>query len=120
MHAPDETRDFARHLRRQLTLPETMLWQALKPGRAMGLKFRKQHPLGPYVLDFYCHQAGLAVEVDGLAHSLVGKAAGDARRDGWLADKGIRTLRIAARDVLKDADGVARMIFHAARERLTA
>jgi very-short-patch-repair endonuclease len=119
MHVPDETRDFARHLRRQLTLPEAMLWRALKPGRAIGLQFRKQHPLGPYVLDFYCHRAGLAVEVDGLAHSLVGKAAGDARREAWLAEKGIRTLRVVPRDVLKDADGVARMVFHAARERLT-
>jgi len=52
--ASDVTRDFARFLRRRLTLPEGLLWRAIKGGKADGLKFRKQHPIGPYVLDFYC------------------------------------------------------------------
>lgn len=117
MLARDDTRDFARHLRRRLSLPEAILWRSLKAARADGLHFRKQHPLGPYVLDFFCHQARLCVEVDGLGHGVGGAPAKDARRDGWLADKGVLALRIAARDVLKETDGVVRMIVDLARER---
>ena len=109
------TRHLARHLRRRLTLPEGLLWRALKAGKADGLKFRKQHPLGPYILDFYCHQARLCVEVDGGAHGFGNRPGLDARRDGWLADKGIRTLRISATGVLAEIDGVVAMIVEAAR-----
>ena len=83
-----------------MSLPEVLLWKALKSA-APGLHFRKQHPLGPYVLDFYCDAAKLAVEVDGMAHGTADRPARDDRRDAWLADKGVRTLRIAAREVLR-------------------
>ena len=82
MQAHHETRDFARFLRRRLSLPEGLLWRAIKAGKADGLNFRKQHPMAPYVLDFYCHQARLCVEVDGEAHWLGDQPAKDARRDG--------------------------------------
>ncbi len=110
MDAPAETRDFAKFLRRRLTLPEGLLWRAIKTGKAGGLKFRKQHPIGPYVLDFYCAQLRLCVEVDGGSHSLGDRAARDMVRDGWLADRGIRTLRISASLVLEDVDAAVRTI----------
>ena len=99
----------ARELRRKLALPELILWQHLRH-RPDGLKFRKQHAAGPYVLDFYCEQARLCIELDGSAHDFTNAAAADRYRDGWLADAGIRTLRIAARDVLSNLDGVLQLI----------
>jgi very-short-patch-repair endonuclease len=66
--ARDTTTRNARNLRRKMTLPEVILWQWLRQ-RPDGLKFRRQHPTGPYVLDFFCSDARLAIEVDGEAHS---------------------------------------------------
>ena len=114
MDAPDETRDFARTLRRRLSLPEGLLWRALKGRKADGLHFRRQHPIGPYVLDFYCAAAELAVEVDGRSHDVDSGPAADARRDAWLADQGIRTLRLPAYLVLTDLDAAVRTIVEAA------
>lgn len=117
MHANHEVRDFAKSLRRRLTLPEGLLWRAIKGGKADGLGFRKQHPVGPYVLDFYCHETRPCVEVDGGSHSLGDQPAKDARRDKWLADRGIVTLRIAAAIVLDDVDAAVGMVVVAARRR---
>ena len=64
------------------------------------LKFRRQHPIGSYVLDFFCAEAALAVEIDGAAHDLPRQADKDAVRDRALGEAGIRVLRFAARDVL--------------------
>ena len=110
MHAPSETRDFAKHLRRNLSLPEGLLWRALKAAGPEGLKFRKQHPIGPYVLDFYCHALRFCVEVDGAWHGYGGQPLRDDKRDGYLADKGISTLRISAELVLADVDDAIRAI----------
>ena len=115
MDVNHETRDFARFLRRRLSLPEGLLWRALKAGKVQGLKFRKQHPVGPYVLDFYCHQARLCVEIDGASHGFGRQPEKDARRDGWLAGKGVRTLRISASLVLGDVDDAVRMIVDVAQ-----
>jgi very-short-patch-repair endonuclease len=114
MQAHHEIRAFAKHLRRRLTLPEGLLWRAIKGRQADGLHVRKQHPIGPYVLDFYCHEARLCVEIDGAAHTFGDRPRADARRDAWLAGKGVRTLRIPASAVLEDVDGVVRMILDAA------
>src|SRR5688572_14801700 len=110
MDAPIDTRDFAKFLRRRLTLPEGLLWRAIKGGKADGLKFRKQHPIGPYVLDFYCAELRLCVEVDGGSHSLGNRASKDEARDAWLAEKAIRTLRISASLVLDEVDDAVRTI----------
>jgi very-short-patch-repair endonuclease len=88
-----------------MSLPEVVLWQQLR-GRPGGLKFRRQHPAGPYVLDFYCEKARLCIEVDGAAHDLGDSPARDVRRDAWLADAGIRTVR----DVLQNLESVLRLI----------
>jgi very-short-patch-repair endonuclease len=92
----------ARELRRNMTLPEVILWQALRGGRLAGLRFRRQHPIGPYILDFYCPSARLAVEVDGFAHDTAAQVQRDENRDAWLAERGVKVLRVAAGDVLKD------------------
>ena len=99
----------ARALRRKMTFPEVHLWQQLRQ-RPDGLKFRRQHPAGLYVLDFYCEEARLGIEVDGMAHNLGNNPSADERRDAWLAQAGIRILRLAAPDVLKNLDGVMQHI----------
>src|SRR6185437_3608359 len=85
-----------------MTLPEVVLWTALRKGRLAGLRFRRQHPIGPYILDFYCPSARLAVEVDGFVHESEAQFQHDERRTAWLAGRGVRVLRIAARDILRD------------------
>ena len=112
---PSDIIDRARDLRREMSLPEVQLWQALRGEKLGGLKFRRQHPIAPYVLDFYCAGARLAVEIDGESHE--GRGAQDARRDAFLLDQGIRTLRIPARDVLNDLTAVTDHIHREARSR---
>ena len=104
MDAPKRTRRNAKALRRTMSLPEVLLWIGLKARRLEGLHFRKQHPIGPYVLDFYCDALRLAVEVDGYAHDTGDRPRRDARRDAWLLAQGIRTLRIPAIEVLASVD----------------
>jgi very-short-patch-repair endonuclease len=117
MEAPRETIELAKRLRREMSPPETRLWTALRGRKADGLRFRRQHPIGPYVLDFYCDSARLAVEVDGHAHLMGDRPRRDERRDAWLAARGIRSLRIDARDVRDELDGVVDLIVAAAGNR---
>lgn len=107
----------ARKLRREMTLPEVLMWQALR-ARPCGLKFRRQHPSGDYILDFFCSDARLAIEIDGEAHSRGDRPTRDIVRDRWMAKRGITTMRIAASDVLDDLDAVMRGVVAEARARL--
>ena len=95
----------ARKFRRTLSPPEAIVWNILRK-RPDGFKFRRQHPIGPYVLDFYCHQSLLAIEIDGVGHQLGENPQRDARPDEWVAGQGIATLRIDANDVRNDVEGV--------------
>ena len=104
---PWKTISRARQLRQQMSLPERLLWFALRK-KQTGLRFRRQHPAGPYILDFYCDSAKLCVEVDGESHNFTGEH--DNRWDAWLMRQGVRTLRILAKDVLSDADAVVSYI----------
>ena len=99
----------ARALRREMSLPERMLWQQLRlrPG---GLKFRRQHPIGPYVVDFYCSTARLAIEIDGKSHDMGANPARDIERTNFLKENGHRVLRVSAQRVLADAVGTAEAI----------
>jgi len=117
MRAAAQTFAHARRLRRDMTLPEIVLWRALRRKALAGLRFRKQHPMGDCVLDFYLPSARLAIEVDGKAHDRGDRPLRDARRDAWLAGRGVRVLRVPARDVLdeKALEGVLRAIAEAAR-----
>ncbi len=112
------TTSSARRLRREMTLPEVRLWVRLRQPAEGAPRFRRQHPLGPYVLDFYCPAAKLCVEVDGWGHNMGEQPARDERRDVWLAARGIATLRVPAADVLVDPDGVADAIVRTVLERV--
>ena len=109
-----KTVDNARGLRREMSPPEVALWQWLRQ-RPSGLKFRRQHPVGPYVLDVYCASARLAVEIDGSGHDHIERVTHDERRDIWLRAQGFRVLRIKAIDVLTDLDSVMRHILNNCR-----
>ena len=105
----------ARTLRKAMTPPELRLWLALRAKAQEGLRFRRQHPIGPFILDFYCASAKLAVEVDGEGHGYGDQPERDARRDRWLAKQGIRILRIRAIEVRDNLDGVIIAVVLAAR-----
>jgi very-short-patch-repair endonuclease len=85
-----------------MTPPELRLWLALRRKSHAGLRFRRQHPVGPYILDFYCPAAHLAVEVDGDTHNY----RDDTGRDRCLKGRGIRVLRIPAADLRDRLDDV--------------
>jgi very-short-patch-repair endonuclease len=84
-----------------------MLWTRLRIRREDEPNFRRQHPVGPYILDFYCADARLAVEVDGQGHGAEERVRHDAARDAWLGEQGITVYRVQARTVLADAAAVA-------------
>ena len=113
-HQP-QTLERARALRQRMTLPEVLLWQKLRGRGLDGLRFRRQHPLGPFIVDFYCDEAKLAVEVDGATHDAADRPDRDVRRGRWLTGLGVRTLRINAREVLQNMDDVLRSIWASAR-----
>jgi very-short-patch-repair endonuclease len=108
----------ARIQRRTLTPPEARLWRCVQRRQLAGLKFRRQHPIGAYVLDFYCPEARLAVEVDGQTHDHPDQQRRDERRTRGLVQQGIAVLRIAAEDVRINLDGVLVAIRDAAESRL--
>ncbi|QIG78947.1 endonuclease domain-containing protein [Stakelama tenebrarum] len=116
LHGPKPTQRRAAKLRREMTLPEGLLWRELRK-RPAGLRFRRQHPAGRYVLDFFCPAARLAVEIDGEAHDRGNNPRRDAARDDWLKAQGICVLRIPAREVLNDLDAVMRYITDTASRR---
>ena len=97
-----------------MSLPEVLLWRQLRRQGLEGLRFRRQHPAGPYILDFYCEDLRLAVEVDGQGHGYGDQPAHDARRDVWLARHGVKVLRLSARLVLKEMDSALGTILAAA------
>ncbi|WCT75258.1 DUF559 domain-containing protein [Sphingomonas naphthae] len=103
----------ARRLRRDLSLPEGLLWQRLRR-RAGSAKFRRQHPLGPYIIDFYCAAAKLAIEVDGEAHNRGTRPQRDAVRDDYIRARGLDLLHIRADEVLADPDAIAGIIIRTA------
>ncbi|HEX3700742.1 MAG TPA: DUF559 domain-containing protein [Phenylobacterium sp.] len=110
MRTINKTIKLARQLRRGMSLPEVLLWKRLR-GRDQGHpSFRRQHPIGPYVLDFFCARARLCVEVDGASHAVGDQPHHDGRREIFLLDQGIRTVRIPAAEVLANPDGVARRL----------
>ncbi len=100
----------ARKLRKEMSYPEVLLWQRLR-GSPAGVKFRRQHPVGPdYTIDFYCAAGKLAIEVDGQTHSVEGAPKRDAARDAYLRSRGLTIVRVPASDVLRNADEAAASI----------
>ena len=89
-----------------MTLAERKLWRLLRDRRVLKAKFRRQHVVGNYILDFFCSEADLAVEVDGGQHALPEQAEYDRRRDEFLKERGVTVLRFWCNNVLANTDGV--------------
>ncbi len=119
MRRPTPGKSFGRaqRLRKALTPPEIRLWKRLK-GRPKGVKFARQHPEGVYILDFYCLEAWLAVEVDGSTHRTPERVLHDERRDAWLAEQGIEVMRLAAAEVMANPDWAAEEAIARAQSRI--
>ena len=115
MRTPDSSTR-ARRLRTQMTDAEQQLWRHLRARQMLGYKFRRQHPIGPFVADFACLQAGLVIEVDGGQHGEL--AAEDARRTRYLNQKGFRVLRFWNHEVLQHTDACLEMILQALGSRV--
>jgi very-short-patch-repair endonuclease len=107
----------ARRLRVSATPVERILWSRLKSAEIEGQSFRRQHPLGPCILDFYCAAARLCIELECEQHGRARVAARDQRRDRWLQEKGILVLRFSNTDVRGNLSGVLDAIAHHVLER---
>jgi very-short-patch-repair endonuclease len=102
----------AKSMRTEMTDAERTLWMQLRAHRLDGLRFRRQTPIGQYIVDFVCHERRLVVELDGGQHA---DSQHDARRDRWLESKGYRVLRFWNSDVFQNRDGVLETIVSAAQ-----
>src|SRR5687768_6144677 len=101
----NETRQRAKQLRRAATVPEKLLWSVLRGRQLAGFKFRRQHPIEPYVADFYCTVASLIVELDGESHNE--REDYDRRRESNLRERGMHIFRVTNDDVMNNLEGVA-------------
>ena len=101
----------ARQLRSTMTNAENLLWFLLRDRRFCGFKFRRQHSIGRYIIDFYCHEAKLAIELDGGGHAIEEQMAYDAERTKELEGAGIKVLRFWNCDVLKNVESVLQSIY---------
>ncbi|MCY7312556.1 MAG: endonuclease domain-containing protein, partial [Pseudoxanthomonas sp.] len=105
---PTNTLDHAKRLRKDMTDAERILWQHLRAGRLAGMKFRRQHPVPPFIVDFCCIEASLVVELDGSQHS----QDVDAGRTRYLKSQGWRIVRFWDSDVLKETEAVLEAIWN--------
>src|SRR5690242_8475076 len=109
----ERTLNRARHLRREMSDEERILWMLLRDRRFAGFKFRRQVPLGDFVADFVCFERKLIVELDGSQHTEPEQAAFDAKRTQVLEAAGFRVIRIWTSDLFKERDGVFETILNA-------
>lgn len=105
----EQSLDRSRELRQNMSPPEVILWQRLRRHQLLGLKFRRQHVLGPYFADFYCHELRLVVEIDGEWEHRARRDK-DARRDAWMHAQGLTVLRISAFCVFDDVGAAVAII----------
>jgi very-short-patch-repair endonuclease len=109
-----DQRQFAKALRRNMTDAEQLLWRHLRAHRTCGQKFRRQQPIGPYIVDFVHFGARLMVEADGGQHN---GSTEDAVRDAWLRSQGFRVLRFWNHDILQNTEAVLEAILKGLAER---
>ena len=98
--------EFAKSMRHTATDAEHLMWQILRTKRFMNLKFRRQHVIKPYIVDFYCHEIGLVIELDGSQHGMDDAIEYDAERTKFLEALGLRVVRYWNHDVLGRTDVV--------------
>ncbi len=110
----------ARTLRKTMSDGERKLWHALRAKQVEGARFRRQHPIGPYIADFVCLERRLVVEVDGGHHTEDVQIAHDARRDSWLRAEGYRVMRVPTAEVFANIPGVVDTIWAALQEMPSA
>jgi very-short-patch-repair endonuclease len=100
---------FARRLRRDQTEAEKKIWKYLRSKKINSLKFRRQQPIGRYIVDFVCFEIKLIVELDGSQH--IENNDRDSERDSWLRSQGFKVLRLWDNEVMNNVDGVLELIF---------
>ncbi|EOR10819.1 endonuclease domain-containing protein [Acinetobacter tandoii] len=98
--------EFAKTMRSNVTDAENLMWQLLRAKRFMNLKFRRQHVIAPYIVDFYCHELGLVIELDGSQHGTDEAIEYDAERTKFLEALGLTVVRYWNHDVLNQTDVV--------------
>jgi very-short-patch-repair endonuclease len=107
----------ARQLRKESSPPELILWGKLR-GQQMGVKFRRQHQLGPYIADFYSRDAGLIVEVDGETHFTPEAQEYDRKRDSWMTNLGLTVCRFTTYEIGTNLDGILEVIWAESRQQV--
>ena len=100
----------ARKLRRDMTDAERIIWNGIRAHRMLGMNFRRQTPIGPFIVDFVCHTAWLIIEIDGGQHYEAENMKRDAQRDAFLVSKGYQILRFSNHDVMTNRQGVLETI----------
>ena len=95
-----------------------MLWVRLRTRQSGGPRIRRQHPIGPYIADFYCADAGLVIEIDGWGHNIGDQPLRDEQRDAWMVAQGLVVIRYPANDVMRDVTAVADAIWDTCVERI--
>jgi very-short-patch-repair endonuclease len=108
--ATSETFHRARTLRKEMTSSEKLMWQVLRRNNVKGFYFRRQHPIGRYIADFYCHNAKLVIELDGDVHDSEEAKERDANRTAVIEKYGIKVIRFSNGDVFKNTQFVVEEI----------
>jgi very-short-patch-repair endonuclease len=114
--SPKATR-IARNLRKRESWGERLMWSWLRDHRFSDYKFRRQHPIGSYILDFFCNEAKLNIEVDGFQHGFPSNSIADAKRDAFLESQGIKVLRFWSSNLKREKEMIRETIWRALRER---
>ena len=107
--------NLAKALRKRSTDSERRLWKHLQARQMGGLKFRRQEPIGRYIVDFVCYEANLVIELDGAGHE--SQLDDDRLRDSWLEEQGFRVMRLLDNEVLANTQGVLEVIDRACQDR---
>ncbi|MBC3873657.1 endonuclease domain-containing protein [Undibacterium sp. LX15W] len=106
---PEDLKAYAREMRKKMPDAEELLWYLIRNRKVAGAKFRRQHPVGRYILDFYCVEKKLAVELDGGQHSE--QQTYDQTRDAYLSQQGIHVLRFWNNQMLLETEVVLEAIY---------
>jgi very-short-patch-repair endonuclease len=108
----------ARHLRKNMTDSERVLWSRLRGKQIRGIQFYRQKPIGNYIVDFFAPKAKLVIEVDGSQHKESQHLERDKQRDAFLSDAGLKVLRFNSNEVLNTTDEVAEVVYRTVVERM--
>lgn len=106
---PPHTKPLRQNLRRNLTPAERILWQRIR-NKQLGVKFRRQHGIGPYIVDFYCAECSFVIELDGETHFNSFAYQYDHKREAFMRSAGIRILRFTNGNIAENIEGVIAMI----------